>query len=82
MSSFTPHAEYHADIDILYVTLSDAEVTRSGDLDLWRNIDLAADGTVVGIEFVNASAGVNLRDVPQYAEVERLIRGFNRPVVV
>ena len=30
-----PYATYLEDIDILYIRLSDAEIARSGDLDLW-----------------------------------------------
>lgn len=81
--TFTPHAEYLDDIDILYITLSDAEIDpdRSGDIDLWRNVDRAADGSVVALEFVNASVGLNLRDVPHREIVERFAGDFGLPVL-
>ena len=82
MEEPAPYATYLEDIDILYVRLSDTEIARSGNLDLWRNIDLAADGSLVAVEFVKASAGINLDNVPQPEEVERLIRRFNLPVAV
>ena len=81
MATFTASAKYHKDIGILYVTLSDAEAARSGDLGLWRDVDRAADGTVVGLEFVQASAGVNVRDVPRRETVEQLARDAGLPVV-
>ena len=82
MNGFIPHAEYHADIDVLYVQLSDGEVSRTSEGDLWRNIDLAADGQRVAVEFVNASMGVNLQDVPRGGEVADLVRPFGLPLVV
>jgi hypothetical protein len=82
MSGTGPHAEYHADIDILQVRLCDAEVVRTRELDVWRNVDLSADGRPVAVEFVNASRGVDLRGVPMRAEVEPLVRAFGLPVVV
>ena len=82
MNGFAPHAEYHADIDIFHVQFSDAEIARTSELDLWRNVDLAADGEPVAVEFVNASMGLNLRDVPRSAEVADLARPFGLPLVV
>ena len=70
-----PYAEYLKDVDILWVQLRDGPVARSGDLDLWRNIDYADDGSVLSLEFVNAaSMGVDLTGVPERETVERLIR--------
>ena len=75
MNGFEPHAEYLKDGDLLFVELQDAPVARSGDLDLWRNVDFASDGSLVAIEFVNAATmGVDLTDVPERETVERLIR--------
>jgi uncharacterized protein YuzE len=82
VNGFVPHAEYHADIDILYMQLRDADVARSSELDLWRNIDLSAAGELIGVEFVNASQGVNLRDVPNGLEVAELVRSFGLPILV
>ncbi len=64
---------YDAESDVLYVRLNagkSARQTRSGDL---RIIDIAEDGAVLGIEFVCASGGVDLRDIPFSQTVERLI---------
>ena len=64
---------YDADADVLYVRLKDgrsARQTRLGDL---RIIDLDEDGTILGVEFVDASGGVDLRDLPFAQRVEKLI---------
>ena len=69
-----PYATYLEDIDILYVQLRDGPIARSGDLDLYRNVDFDADGRLVAVEFVNAADGIRLDDVPEREEVERLMR--------
>ncbi len=68
-----PSLTYDAEADILYVQLSDAEVAYTRSLDDFRLVDYSADGGIVGIEFVDASAGVDLADVPSRETVERLI---------
>ncbi len=78
-----PYAEYLEDIDILFVLLRDDEIARCGDLDLWRNVDFAADGGLVSVEFVNAaSMGVDLTGVPDRETVERLLdeAGISLPI--
>ncbi|MGD9893914.1 MAG: DUF2283 domain-containing protein [Dehalococcoidia bacterium] len=83
MSAFTPHAEYHPDIDILYIYLRDAAIVRTRGLGPWRNVDLTADGNVVGVEFVNASDGVDLRGVPESSDVVQAMEaiGLSLPVI-
>lgn len=65
---------YDREADVLYVALRDDDtVDHSASLDDIRIIDYSADGAVVGIEFVNASSGVDLSDVPFRHKVEQLI---------
>lgn len=66
-------AEYHEEADVLYVTLLDAEVDDTVELDDMRMIDYSADRRVVGVEFVSPSAGIDLTDVPFAKVVEKLI---------
>ena len=74
-------AAYDSEGDSLYVYLSDAEVVRTQALDgLWMS-DWAADGRVVGIEFLDVSDGVDLQDVPAAATVAQLISDFHFPVL-
>ncbi len=74
MTDFIPYAGYIQDGDIVYVELRDTPIDRPYELDAWCNVDLAADGSVVAIEFVNATDTLILSDVPERETVERLIR--------
>lgn len=74
-----PRVSYHPDIDVLYVEFSDAPVVRTQHLDDARMIDLAADGSVVGMEFHDAvEDGINLADVP-HADLLRQAVGATLP---
>lgn len=73
MRQFQPYAEYDAEADALYVSLSDAQVARSTQLDDFRTIDYSADGKVVGVELLGVGGGVDLSDVPYRQTVEKLI---------
>ena len=64
---------YDDEADVLYVELNSAAVDRSHSLDDIRIIDYSKAGAVVGIEFINASSGVDLSDVPFAEKVEKLI---------
>ncbi len=66
---------YDEDADVLYVGLveGDPSVARTATLDDLRMIDYSSDGGVLGIEFVDATAGIDLRDIPFRETVERLI---------
>ena len=60
--------------DAAYVELSRGDVDRQTLLDGARILDLAADGSVVGIEFLSPSLGVDLAGIPRAAEVGRALR--------
>lgn len=66
-------ATYDADADALYVRLRDGAVPRQVFLDDLRIVDYSEDRAVVGVEFLHASAGIDLSDVPFASTVERLI---------
>ena len=69
-----PTATYDSEADTLYVRLVDDEsVARQTFLDDLRIIDHSEGGAVVGIEFICASDGVVLGDVPFAKQVEDLI---------
>ena len=51
-------------------------------LDDLRMVDRAADGMVLGIEFVRASAGIDLRDIPFASTVTRAIGDSGRPIPI
>jgi uncharacterized protein YuzE len=83
MSRFKAYGTYSDTADALYVHLSRAdEVETTRSLDDRRMVDYDASGCVAGIEFLDASAGVDLHGVPELEQVERVVRGFNFPVFV
>jgi uncharacterized protein YuzE len=70
-------ATYDPEVDILYVTLSDDLVDHTEDVSrrrqYERGIDYAADGSLVGYEFMNASRDIDLGGLPHRAELETLL---------
>ena len=64
---------YDADTDVLYVQLREGDIARQTFLDDTRILDFSVDGSVVGIEFVCASEGVDISDVPFSQRVGNLI---------
>jgi uncharacterized protein YuzE len=69
---------YDPDSDALYVQLLDESVERTHALDDLRLIDYSADGGVVGVEFLEASFGVDLRDLPFAQTIDQLIKESGR----
>jgi uncharacterized protein YuzE len=75
--------DYDKEEDVLYVLLkAGTKVARSHSLDDMRLIDYSEDGGVVGIEFIDASHGVDLSEVPFARKVEQLIgeAGLGLPI--
>lgn len=68
----TQYVSYDADADTLYVHLNDGSVTHTRFVDDYRAIDYHED-VVLGIEFIDASVGVDLHDLPFAETVDRLI---------
>jgi uncharacterized protein YuzE len=66
--------------DVAYVAFSGVASARQIALDDTTIIDYGADGSVVGVEFISPSRGVNLAGVPRAAEVEREVRRLGLPV--
>jgi uncharacterized protein YuzE len=65
--------------DVAYVEFSGADSERQIALDETTIIDYA-DGSVVGVEFISPSRGVNLAGVPHAAEIEREVRRLGLPI--
>ncbi len=64
---------YDHENDVLYVQLRDGNSVRQsliGDLCV---VDYGADDAVLGIEFLGASEGVDLSNVPAADAIQRLI---------
>jgi uncharacterized protein YuzE len=64
---------YDAEADALYVRLVSRPVAKTiakGDL---RMVDYADDDTLIGVEFLGASGGIGLRDLPDPDKIEKLL---------
>lgn len=59
-------------VDAAYVTISELPVDHTVRLDAHRLVDYAEDGSIVGIEFLSVSRGVNLQGLPEQTELARL----------
>lgn len=71
---------YDREADAVYIYVSDAPYARGKKLDDQRRIDYDSDGDVRGIELLNVSHGVDLRDLPFQAKVARLLEEQNLKV--
>jgi uncharacterized protein YuzE len=80
MNVDTVAIEYDSEADAAYITLQDGCYARTCRLDGSRLLDLAADGTVLGIEFLNVSRGVNVDGLPATDAVERALLRVGIPV--
>ena len=72
---------YSETVDALYVKLQDkAEIKKTVPYDDSRIVDFAADGSVVGVEFLAARAGIDLTGIPERERLEAPIRSLNFPI--
>ena len=74
--------EYDRRVDAAYVAFSASTAARQEKLDDARIIDYDDDGTVVGVEFIAPSLGIDLTGVPRAAEIAREARKLGLPVRV
>ena len=65
--------QYDEEADAIYIRLSDKAYSYGEELDRERRVDYAADGSPVGIELLCVSTGVDVRDLPEQAEVAKLL---------
>jgi uncharacterized protein YuzE len=68
------------DADALYVRLRDLQVASTHSVDDLRLIDYSEDRVVIGVEFLQISDGVDLSDLPDRPQIERLIDESGLPV--
>ena len=60
--------------DAAYFAFTAGPPVRQEKLDADRVVDIAADGSVVGVEFISPSRGLDLRGVPRATEIARAAR--------
>jgi uncharacterized protein YuzE len=65
--------DYDREANAIYVYLRDLPYAYNKVLDERRNIDYAEDRHPIGIELLNVSRGVDVRDLPEQAVIERLL---------
>jgi uncharacterized protein YuzE len=75
---------YDREADALYVRLLDKSVSKTKAVDDLRLIDYAHGVAIIGVEFLQASGGIDLSGLPLRSELARLIgeSGLHFPVFV
>jgi uncharacterized protein YuzE len=71
---------YSEDSDAVYIQLSDQSIKHTRVIDDLRFIDYDAEWRVVGVEFLGASAGLDLRDLPERERLETEARVLTFPI--
>ena len=71
-----PTVSYDRAVQALYVRLSDKPYDHGRDLDEDRRIDYAADGTPIGVEFLDVDQGVNLDNLPEHDAIAKALEPF------
>lgn len=69
--------KYDKGADALYVRLAKKPVALTRYLGDGRVADFTEDGSVVGIEFVGVSDGLDLSDIPAEPQVRRALEGYD-----
>ena len=72
---------YDPEADAAYISFSSASSARQVQLDDSRVLDYAQDGSLVGVEILSPSLGVDLSGLPRAGEVSDAIRGLGFAVM-
>jgi uncharacterized protein YuzE len=67
---------YDKEADALYIRFNRKRYAYGEDLDRERRVDYAKDGTLIGVELLSVSSGVDLRDLPRRQEIEQVLKGL------
>lgn len=74
------HADYDREADALYIQLRDGEVARTIEVDDSRILDLADDGTVVGIEVLYPAENLAIASLSREYGFEHLLDAIDDAV--
>lgn len=74
--------EYDANADCAYILINKLPYAYSKEIDETRFVDYAEDGTVIGIELLYVSGGVDICDLPYESEVEQLLEKNDVKILV
>ena len=75
-------ATYDSENDVLYIQFSEAEVEKTVAIDDLRLVDFDASEHPIGIEFIGASDGLDISDVPFGDEIGDILarNGLDFPI--
>jgi len=65
--------QYDHNADCVYILINNLPHAYSKELDETRFVDYAEDGTVIGVELLYVSGGVDVSDLPYQSEIEKLL---------
>ena len=66
--------------DAVWIKMGSGKYAETKELDGRRRLDVAADGTVLSVELLDVSDGVDLSDLPRAAEIEQELRRLGVPL--
>ena len=69
--------QYDPEADAISIRLRDEPYAFGEDIDSDRRIDYAADRLPIGVELLNVSLGVDIRNLPDQAAIERVLQEHN-----
>jgi uncharacterized protein YuzE len=75
-----PYVTHDDEADALYVYLTGSEVAETRNFGDLRMVDYASDGTIVGIEFLGVSNGIDLNQIPHRSIVAAAIASSGLPL--
>lgn len=67
--------EYDPEADCAYIHINDLPHGYSREIDETRFVDYAEDGTVIGVELLYVSSGVDISGLPYESEIAKLLEG-------
>ena len=69
--------QYDPNTDCAYILINDLPHAYSKEIDEARFIDYAEDGTVIGIELLYVSGGVDVSGLPYQSEIIKLLEEYS-----
>jgi uncharacterized protein YuzE len=55
--------EYDREVDALYIRIQDKKISRTKELEEGINLDIDADGKIIGLEIIGAVERYNQKDI-------------------
>ena len=72
--------QYDANTDCAYILINDLPHAFSKEVDETRIIDYTKDGTVIGVELLYVSSGVDVSGLPYQSKISALLDKHNLKV--